>query len=84
MDVVKKLYLQAYFFVMALYVFFNKGIAYSFLAEAMWAECNLHPLPIIELALGVSTCQRSFTKKYFAMFSARVLDLPTSCLKTIR
>ena len=36
MDVVKKLYLQAYFFVMALYVFFNKGIAYSFLAEALW------------------------------------------------
>ncbi|MFM1821545.1 MAG: hypothetical protein RLZZ402_1904, partial [Bacteroidota bacterium] len=29
MDAVKKLYLQAYFFVMALYVFFNKGIAYS-------------------------------------------------------
>ncbi|MCZ2484707.1 O-antigen ligase family protein [Aquirufa antheringensis] len=37
MEVVKKLYLQIYFFVMALYVFFNKGIAYSFLAEAMWA-----------------------------------------------
>ena len=37
MDAVKKLYLQAYFFVMALYVFFNKGIAYSFLAEALWA-----------------------------------------------
>lgn len=36
MEVVKKLYLQAYFFVMALYVFFNKGIAYSFLAEAIW------------------------------------------------
>lgn len=36
MDAVKKLYLQAYFFVMALYVFFNKGIAYSFLAEAIW------------------------------------------------
>jgi hypothetical protein len=37
MDAVKKGYLQAYFFVMALYVFFNKGIAYSFLAEALWA-----------------------------------------------
>lgn len=37
MDAIKKLYLQAYFFVMALYVFFNKGIAYSFLAEALWA-----------------------------------------------
>jgi hypothetical protein len=37
MEVVKKLYLQAYFFVMALYVFFNKGIAYSFLAEVIWA-----------------------------------------------
>jgi lipoprotein signal peptidase len=37
MEVVKKLYLQIYFFVMALYVFFNKGIAYSFLAEALWA-----------------------------------------------
>jgi hypothetical protein len=37
MDVVKKGYLQAYFFVMALYVFFNKGIAYSFLAEGLWA-----------------------------------------------
>ncbi len=37
MDAVKKLYLQAYFFVMALYVFFNKGIAYSFFAEALWA-----------------------------------------------
>lgn len=36
MDAIKKLYLQAYFFVMALYVFFNKGIAYSFLAEALW------------------------------------------------
>jgi hypothetical protein len=36
MEAVKKLYLQAYFFVMALYVFFNKGIAYSFLAEAIW------------------------------------------------
>ena len=37
MDAVKKLYLQAYCLVMALYVFFNKGIAYSFLAEALWA-----------------------------------------------
>jgi len=36
MEAVKKLYLQAYFFVMALYVFFNKGIAYSFFAEAIW------------------------------------------------
>jgi len=36
MEAVKKLYLKAYFFVMALYVFFNKGIAYSFFAEAIW------------------------------------------------
>ncbi len=37
MVAVKKVYLQIYFFVMALYVFFNKGIAYSFFAEILWA-----------------------------------------------
>ena len=37
MEAAKRLYLNFYFFVMALYVFFNKGIAYSFLAEILWA-----------------------------------------------
>jgi hypothetical protein len=37
MEAVKRLYLKFYFLVMALYVFFNKGIAYSYLAEVLWA-----------------------------------------------
>ena len=36
MEAIKSLYLRAYFFIMALYVFFNKGIAYSYLVEALW------------------------------------------------
>ena len=32
----KRIYLNLYFFVMACYVFFNKGVAYSFLVEASW------------------------------------------------
>lgn len=33
MAIVKNIYLRCYFLVMLLYVFFNKGVAYSFLAE---------------------------------------------------
>lgn len=36
MDHVKQIYLKAYLGVMALYVFFNKGIAYTYLVEALW------------------------------------------------
>jgi len=37
MQAIKHLYLKIYFIAMALYVFFNKGIAYSFMAEILWA-----------------------------------------------
>ena len=36
MEAIKSLYLKAYFIIMALYVYLNKGIAYSFLVEALW------------------------------------------------
>ena len=36
MDLVKNLYLRAYLLVMTLYVFLNKGIAYTYLVEAIW------------------------------------------------
>ena len=36
MDLVKNLYLRAYLFVMTLYVFLNKGVAYTYLVEALW------------------------------------------------
>jgi hypothetical protein len=32
----KKFYLNFYFFVMACYVFFNKGVAYSYMVELLW------------------------------------------------
>ena len=32
----KRIYLNLYFFVMACYVFFNKGVAYSYMVEALW------------------------------------------------
>ena len=36
MDLVKNLYLRAYLLVMTLYVFLNKGFAYTYLVEALW------------------------------------------------
>jgi hypothetical protein len=36
MEIVKNLYLRAYLLVMTLYVFFNKGVAYTYLVEALW------------------------------------------------
>lgn len=36
MDLVKNLYLRAYLLVMTLYVFLNKGVAYTYLVEALW------------------------------------------------
>ena len=36
MDHVKQLYLKFYIAVMALYVFLNKGIAYTYLVETLW------------------------------------------------
>jgi len=36
MDLVKNLYLRAYLLVMTLYVFLNKGIAYTYLVEVLW------------------------------------------------
>ena len=36
MEAIKKLYLSFFFFVMALYVYLNKGVAYSFLVETLW------------------------------------------------
>ena len=36
MEAIKNLYLRFYFIVMALYVYLNKGVAYSFLVEALW------------------------------------------------
>lgn len=37
MTLVKNIYIRLYFIVMMLYVFLNKGVAYSFLVEFMWA-----------------------------------------------
>ena len=36
MDLVKNLYLRAYLLAMTLYVFLNKGVAYTYLVEALW------------------------------------------------
>ena len=36
MEIVKNLYLRAYLLVMTLYVFLNKGVAYTYLVEALW------------------------------------------------
>jgi hypothetical protein len=36
MELVKNLYLRVYLLVMALYVFLNKGVAYTYLVEALW------------------------------------------------
>jgi hypothetical protein len=36
MELVKNLYLSAYLLVMTLYVFLNKGVAYTYLVEALW------------------------------------------------
>ena len=36
MELVKNLYLRAYLLVMTLYVFLNKGVAYTYLVEVLW------------------------------------------------
>ena len=36
MELVKNLYLRIYLLVMTLYVFLNKGVAYTYLVEALW------------------------------------------------
>jgi hypothetical protein len=36
MEIVKNLYLKAYLLIMTLYVFLNKGVAYTYLVEVMW------------------------------------------------
>jgi hypothetical protein len=36
MELVKNLYLKAYLLVITLYVFLNKGVAYTYLVEAIW------------------------------------------------
>jgi hypothetical protein len=36
MEIIKNLYLRAYLLVMTLYVFLNKGVAYTYLVEALW------------------------------------------------
>jgi hypothetical protein len=36
MEIVKNLYLRAYLLIMTLYVFLNKGVAYTYLVEALW------------------------------------------------
>jgi hypothetical protein len=36
MQAAKRIYLNLYFFIMAWYVFFNKGVAYSYLVEILW------------------------------------------------
>jgi hypothetical protein len=36
MELVKNLYLKAYLLAMTLYVFLNKGVAYTYLVEAIW------------------------------------------------
>lgn len=36
MQAAKRIYLTFYFFVMACYVFFNKGVAYSYMVEVLW------------------------------------------------
>lgn len=36
MEAIKNIYLRFFFIVMALYAYLNKGVAYSFLVEALW------------------------------------------------
>ena len=36
MELVKNLYIRSYLLVMTLYVFLNKGVAYTYLVEALW------------------------------------------------
>lgn len=36
MEIVKNIYLKLYLFVLGLYVFLNKGVAYTYLVEALW------------------------------------------------
>ena len=36
MELVKNLYLRSYLLVMTLYIFLNKGVAYTYLVEALW------------------------------------------------
>ena len=36
MELVKNLYLRAYLLVMTLYIFLNKGVAYTYLVEVLW------------------------------------------------
>ncbi len=36
MELVKTLYLRVYLLAMTLYVFLNKGVAYTYLVEALW------------------------------------------------
>lgn len=36
MQAAKRIYLNLYFFIMACYVFFNKGVAYSYMVEVLW------------------------------------------------
>lgn len=36
MELVKNIYLRSYLIIMALYVFLNKGVAYTFLVELLW------------------------------------------------
>ena len=37
MEIVKNIYLKLYLFVFGLYIFLNKGVAYSYLVETLWA-----------------------------------------------
>lgn len=36
MELVKNLYLRSYLLIMTLYIFLNKGVAYTYLVEALW------------------------------------------------
>ena len=70
MELVKNLYLRAYLLVMTLYVFLNKGVAYTYLVEALWLFGILLLLmhrKKVELILNVSHPQsnRSVPDPYY-------------------
>ncbi|MEK0422608.1 MAG: hypothetical protein RLZ95_518 [Bacteroidota bacterium] len=62
MALIKNLYIRLYFIVMMLYVFLNKGVAYSFLVELLWAS------GIILLLLNRKTLEIPNTRQVKILF----------------
>jgi len=69
MLVIKKLYSQLYFLIMALYVFFNKGVAYSFGAEILWV------LGFIILLLSRRTYHFIWDKRTILLLLFIIIDI---------